>query len=99
MIRPALGAPAVLALAAPGRPPRSDSPDAEIFASNNTAVITDPADPRLDDDLKPFARTVERLVREGGGTPRGSRLLDGVFFSGDLGRPRSSGRASSTSTA
>ena len=73
----------LLALAAPGVA-AAHSPDAEIFASNNTAVITDPADPRLDDDLKPFARTVERLVREGGGSPRGSRLLDGVF-AGDAG--------------
>jgi Ca2+-binding RTX toxin-like protein len=76
----------LLALLAPGVAAAHDrhSPDAEIFASNNTAVITDPADPRLDDDLKPFARTVERLVRDGGGSPRGSRLLDGVF-SGDAG--------------
>jgi hypothetical protein len=58
--------------------------DAEIFATNNTAVITDPADPRLQDHLEGFARKVERIVREGGGTPRGSQLLDGVFFSSDL---------------
>jgi hypothetical protein len=73
----------LLALAAPGVAAAHDrhAPDAEIFATNNTAVITDPADPRLDDNLKPFARTVERLVRDGGGSPRGSRLLDGVFSS------------------
>jgi hypothetical protein len=58
--------------------------DAEIFATNNTAVITDPADPRLQDRLDGFAHKVERIVREGGGTPRGSQLLDGVFFSSDL---------------
>jgi hypothetical protein len=56
-------------------------PDAEIFATNNTAVITDPADPRLDKRLNGFARKVTRIIEDGGGTPRGSQLLDGVFFS------------------
>ena len=60
-------------------------PDAEILATNNTAVITDPADPRLDDELRGFERKVERIIRRGGGDPEGSRLLDGVFFSSDLG--------------
>jgi hypothetical protein len=60
-------------------------PDAEILATNNTAVITDPADPRLDDELRGFERNVERIIRHGGGDPEGSRLLDGVFFSSDLG--------------
>jgi hypothetical protein len=59
-------------------------PDAEIFATNNTAVITDPDDPRLDKQLNGFARRVTRIIEEGGGTPRGSQLLDGVFFSSDL---------------
>jgi hypothetical protein len=59
-------------------------PDAEIFATNNTAVITDPADPRLSDPLRAFERKVERIVERGGGVPRGSQLLDGVFFSSDL---------------
>jgi hypothetical protein len=60
-------------------------PDAEILATNNTAVITDPADPRLDDELRGFERKVERIIRRGGGDPEGSQLLDGVFFSSDLG--------------
>jgi hypothetical protein len=60
-------------------------PDAEIFATDNTAVITDPDDPRLRIPLIGFAREVERIVRQHGGTPRGSELLDGVFFSSDLG--------------
>ena len=55
--------------------------DAEIFATNNTAVITDPADPRLQDRLKGFERAGERIIDEGGARPRGSELLDGVFFS------------------
>jgi hypothetical protein len=63
----------------------SHLPDAEIFATNNTAVITDPADPRLDDELRGFERKVERIIRRGGGDPEGSQLLDGVFFSSELG--------------
>ena len=86
---PALAAAAVvtaLALAAPvGAHAARPVPDAEIFATNNTAVITDPDDPRLDDRLGRFARVVTRIVREGGGAPRGSELLDGVFFSSDSG--------------
>ncbi|MDA0162553.1 hypothetical protein OM076_19925 [Solirubrobacter ginsenosidimutans] len=78
MIRPLLGALALLAFAAPA----ASAADAEIFATNNTAVITDPADPRLKDNLKDFARQVERIVADGGGDPRGSQLLDGVFFDG-----------------
>jgi Ca2+-binding RTX toxin-like protein len=78
MIRPLLGALALLALAAPA----ASASDAEIFATNNTAVITDPADPRLKDELKGFARQVERIIDDGGGAPRGSELLDGVFSDG-----------------
>lgn len=80
MIRPFLGALAFLALAAPA----ASAQDAEIFATNNTAVITDPADPRLNDRLKDFARQVERIIDDGGGKARGSELLDGVF-AGDAG--------------
>jgi hypothetical protein len=78
MIRPLLGALALLAVAAPV----ASASDAEIFATNNTAVITDPADPRLKDELKGFARQVERIIADGGGAPRGSELLDGVFADG-----------------
>src|SRR5688572_14486783 len=80
MIRPLIGALALLAFAAPA----ASAQDAEIFATNNTAVITDPADPRLQDRLKGFANQVERIIDEGGGKPRGSELLDGVF-AGDTG--------------
>src|SRR3954470_8604266 len=77
---------AALALAAPPSAlAHGHGPDARIFATDNTAVITDPADPRLDDPLTGFARDVERIVAKGGGSPRGSQLLDGVFFSSDLG--------------
>ena len=78
------GALVALAVAAPTAAAH-DLPDAEIFATNNTAVITDPDDPRLDDRLKDFAREVKEIVEDGGGEPRGSELVDGVFFSSDLG--------------
>ena len=84
MTRLLLAALAALAIGAPATAAASE-PDAELFATNNTALITDPDDPRLDDDLKGFARTVERIIDRGGGEPRGSQLLDGVFFSSDLG--------------
>jgi hypothetical protein len=86
---PALAAAAVaaaLALAVPASAHAARPvPDAEIFATNNTAVITDPGDPRLDAELRGFARAVTRIERAGGAAPRGSELLDGVFFSSDSG--------------
>jgi Ca2+-binding RTX toxin-like protein len=86
MLRSVLLALAALAVAAPAAAAHGgELPDAEIFATDNTALITDPEDPRLDDRLQGFARTVERIVDDGGGKPRGSELLDGVFFSSDLG--------------
>jgi hypothetical protein len=74
--RAVAGALAALAVAAPAA---SANTDAEIFATNNTAVITDPADPRLNDRLTDFARQVTRIISEGGGRPGSSQLLDGVF--------------------
>lgn len=59
-------------------------PQAEIFATNNTAIITDPADPRLNTRLVRFARQVRRIIRDNGARPRGSTLLNGVFWSTDL---------------
>lgn len=59
-------------------------PDAEIFATNNTAVITDPDDPRLDDPLRIFEVQVDLAILRGGGIPRRSQLLDGVFYSSEL---------------
>ena len=75
------GALTTLALLAPTAAAHDD--DAEIFATDNTAVITDPADPRLQDRLKGFAREVERIIDDGGARARGSELLDGVFVSGE----------------
>ena len=72
---------AVLATAAPAAAAHTD---AEIFATNNTAVITDPDDPRLDDPLTGFAHRVDDIIEDGGGRPRGSQLLDGVFAAPEL---------------
>jgi hypothetical protein len=74
---------AVTANAAFAKPERL--PDAEIFASSTTTLITDPADPRLDQRLAAFNRAVNQIIRRGGGSPRGSQLVDGVFFSSALG--------------
>ena len=82
MLRTLAVALALLAVAAPSA--AAHSSDAEIFATDNTAVITDPDDPRLDDRLHGFAHRVTRIVDEGGGRPRGSQLLDGVFFGDEL---------------
>jgi hypothetical protein len=57
---------------------------AEIFATSNEAVITDPTDPRLADRLGAFATQVDHFIRAGGGDPLSSRLLNGVFDSPDL---------------
>ena len=89
MIRSLTVAFALLAIAAPAAAAHDNGhaglPDAEIFATNNTALITDQHDPRLRDRLEGFARRVKDIIYEGGGRPEGSELLDGVFFSSDLG--------------
>ena len=73
-----------LALLAAAAPAAAAHTDAEIFATDNTAVITDPDDPRLDDRLFDFGHRVERIIEQGGGRPRGSELLDGVFAAPEL---------------
>ncbi|MFF4182658.1 hypothetical protein ACFYZ9_05670 [Streptomyces sp. NPDC001691] len=59
-------------------------PTAEIFATTNTAIITDPADPRLKTRLTRFDHEVRALLHANGARPGASKLLDGVFWSGDL---------------
>ncbi|MEU9851987.1 hypothetical protein [Streptomyces sp. NPDC047974] len=60
--------------------------EAEIFATDNTAIITDPADPRLDTRLVRFGHEVRRILRAHGARPGASTLLEGVFWSSDLQR-------------
>lgn len=57
---------------------------AEIFATSNTAIITDPSDPRLDTRLTGFEHQVDAIIRDGDAQARSSILLDGVFWSSDL---------------
>ncbi|MFI0450049.1 hypothetical protein [Actinomadura sp. 6N118] len=57
---------------------------AEIFATNNTAIITDPDDPRLKTRLTRFDRQARRIIAGHGARTRRSTLLDGVFWSSDL---------------
>ncbi|MGW7171565.1 hypothetical protein ACWGVR_34710 [Streptomyces xanthophaeus] len=57
---------------------------AEVFATDNTAVITDPDDTRLRTRLTRFDREVRAIIRSHGARPGASTLLDGVFWSGDL---------------
>ncbi|WP_330456098.1 hypothetical protein OIB37_03980 [Streptomyces sp. NBC_00820] len=59
-------------------------PTAEIFATDNTAIITDPADPRLTSRLTRFDREVRGIIHAHGARPGASTLLDGVFWSGSL---------------
>ncbi|MEU9304814.1 hypothetical protein [Streptomyces sp. NPDC048269] len=59
-------------------------PTAQIFATNNTAIITDPADPRLRTRLTRFDHEVRQIIHANGARPGASTLLDGVFWSGDL---------------
>ncbi|MGW6403993.1 hypothetical protein [Streptomyces sp. NPDC055134] len=62
----------------------ADCPTAELFATDNTAVITDPGDPRLHTRLTHFDHEVREIIRANGATPVASKLLKGVFWSGDL---------------
>jgi hypothetical protein len=65
-------------------PPAHGCPTAEIFATDNTAIITDPADSRLKTRLTRFDHEVREIIRANGARPGPSTLLDGVFWSGDL---------------
>ncbi|MFD0366396.1 hypothetical protein [Streptomyces sp. NPDC127114] len=65
-------------------PSAADCPNAEIFATNNTDIITDQSDPRLRTRLERFGRDVRAIIRAHGARPEASTLLDGVFWSAEL---------------
>ncbi|MFE9424947.1 hypothetical protein ACFYNO_18455 [Kitasatospora sp. NPDC006697] len=69
------------ARAAPAAP---SCPTGQLFATGNTAIITDPADPRLRTRLTRFEHEVRAIIAANGARPGGSTLLDGVFWSADL---------------
>ncbi|MCX5301042.1 hypothetical protein OG898_32030 [Streptomyces sp. NBC_00193] len=69
--------------ASPASPPGCPAV-AEVFATDNTAIITDPADPRLRTRLHRFDHEVRGIIRAHGAKPGSSTLLDGVFWSDEL---------------
>ena len=71
--------------------------EAQLFATNNTAIITDPNDPRLNDRLVQFGEQVTDILDDGGADAEGSTLLNGVFFDSTARPLPTSGLASSTS--
>jgi hypothetical protein len=90
MLRILVAALALLAIAAPS------ASAADIFATDNTAVITDPDDPRLDDRLHGFAHRVNRITT----TAAGARAAPSCSTaSSSATSSLSSARAASTSTA
>jgi hypothetical protein len=75
------------ALAAPSATAaEAGAPRSEIFATSNTAIITDPQDPRLRTQLKAFEHQVDEIIDDGGADPGRSTLLNGVFWSATLGQ-------------
>ena len=59
-------------------------PEAEMFATNNTDTIADPADPRLQDQLQPFESQVDSTVLANAALPVGSDLVHGIYWSEDM---------------
>jgi hypothetical protein len=86
----ALSSAAILAAAAPayGHEPKCSLEDqsgrAELFATNNTAVITDPGDVRLRDPLQLFDIQVDQIILRSGAVAPESTVVDGVFWSDEL---------------
>lgn len=56
-------------------------PTAELFATDNTATITDPDDPRLRTRLEGFELAVDGIAVRNIVLPVGSTLVSGVFWS------------------
>lgn len=63
---------------APGNPLQAT---AELFGTWNTATITDPADPRLNDPLTQFEVEVDLTAATELGLTVGTQPIDGVFWS------------------
>lgn len=57
---------------------------AEVFATNNTALITDPGDSRLRDPLQQFGTQVDAIISGNGASLADSNVVDAVFWSDDL---------------
>ncbi|MGO4615396.1 hypothetical protein AB4305_13090 [Nocardia sp. 2YAB30] len=72
-----------VAQAAPGACVAGDPlrPTAELFATDNTETITDPADHRLRNRLEGFEVAVDAVAVRNVALPVGSTLVSGVFWS------------------
>lgn len=64
-------------------PDDPSQPRAELFATTNTAVITDADDPRLRDRLELFELQVDTTVLANAAVATGSTLVDGVSWSAE----------------
>jgi hypothetical protein len=64
-------------------PDDPSQPHAELFATTNTAVITDADDPRLRDRLELFELQVDTTVLANAAVATGSTLVDGVSWSAE----------------
>ena len=76
-------------LSTPATPAKSDAgpcQPAELFATGNTAVITDPDASQLQDELQLFEIQADLTIAQNGVTVTGSTLLDGVAWSAELQR-------------
>jgi hypothetical protein len=64
-------------------PDDPSQPHAELFATTNTAVITDTDDPRLRDRLELFELQVDTAALANAAVATGSTLVDGVSWSAE----------------
>jgi hypothetical protein len=64
-------------------PEDPSQPHAELFATTNTAVITDTDDPRLRDRLELFELQVDTTVLANAAVATGSTLVDGIAWSAE----------------
>jgi len=62
-------------------PDDPSQPHAELFATTNTALISNTDDPRLRDRLELFELQVDAMVLANAAVPTGSTLVDGVSWS------------------
>jgi hypothetical protein len=65
-------------------PDDPSQPHAELFATDNTAVIRDSDDPRLQDRLTLFELQVDTTMLANAAAVTGSTLVDGVYWSAEM---------------
>jgi hypothetical protein len=67
---------------APTSPPAPACRPAELFATDNTAIVTDPD--QLQDGLELFEIQADVTITQNGAAVTGSALLDGAYWSNEL---------------